>query len=153
VIIFWGWTTITRTVGEGAFYCPRCRVHTSYSHQRIKEYFTLYFIPLFPTNTIGEFIECRECGTTFQPSIRDLSPEQIEERQRPWKCSDCQGLNPPSEMHCLNCKARRPRKDVAGQAAPARGGQDHGTFPETPPSQAQNRHRPKRKAVYQIWRP
>jgi hypothetical protein len=84
------------------------------------------------TDTLGEFVECTRCHNKFHPSVRDHSPEQIEELQKPWQCSGCRCLNPPSEMRCLNCKESRPRKEVTRQAAPARAGQDSGAFRASP---------------------
>ncbi len=133
MFIIWGSTTITSKVTEGAFYCPRCRVHTSYVQRRVKEFFTLYFIPIFPTRTLGEYVECRDCGDSFHPAILEHSAAEIEERQRPWTCVDCQGLNPPSEMRCLNCHARRVRVEEATPAAPARDRQTSETFRGAPP--------------------
>ncbi len=137
MFVIWGSTTMTRTIGDGIFYCPRCQNHTSYVHRRVRKYFTLYFIPLFPTELFGDYLECQKCGVTFPPAIRDLSPAEIEERQRPWTCSQCQSLNPRSEMRCLNCKARRPGLDGIGSIAPAQAGPHHITL--EPPSQSDRR--------------
>jgi hypothetical protein len=130
VFIYWGSRIKTVTVGQGAFYCPQCHAAACYTHQHVKEYFTLYSIPLFSIALLGQFIECTRCHNKFQPSVRDLSPEQIEEMQKPWQCRCCQCLNPPSEMRCLNCKELRLAKKVAGQGEMTRAGQDNGAFRE-----------------------
>src|SRR5207245_2386509 len=107
-MIIWGSTTKTDVVEQGEFYCPQCRGLTSYVHHRVQQYFTLYFIPLFSTNTLGEYIECQRCGGNFEPAIRELSANQIEGLLQPWTCPGCQNLNPVSEMRCLRCQTARP---------------------------------------------
>src|SRR5205814_3225286 len=89
-VIIWGSTAKNKVVSEGEFYCPQCRGFVSYHHIKIQQYFTLYFIPLFPTNTLGEYIECQQCRGTFQPAILELSAAQVEGLLQPWTCSQCQ---------------------------------------------------------------
>ena len=57
------------TVGTGKFYCPRCHALQPYEHKKLTRYFTLYFIPIFPVERLGEFIECGVCHTTFDLSV------------------------------------------------------------------------------------
>ncbi len=58
-----------RTVGRGQFYCPRCQTMRAYEHKRLTRYFTLYFIPIFPVERLGEFIECEVCHTAFDLAV------------------------------------------------------------------------------------
>ena len=60
------------TVGRGQFFCPRCQTQRAYEHKRNARYFTLYFIPLFPIEKMGDFIECTACHTAYDMAV--LSP-------------------------------------------------------------------------------
>ena len=57
------------TVSTGQFYCPRCQALRPYEHKRLSRYFTLYFIPLFPIEKLGEFVECGVCHTPFDLGV------------------------------------------------------------------------------------
>ena len=59
---------------SGQFYCPRCATLRPYDLLRVSKYFTLYFIPLFPTSTLGEYVECKVCFTTFKPEVLTYTP-------------------------------------------------------------------------------
>lgn len=61
--------------GDGQFLCPRCGVEKPYKHFEVKNYFTLYFIPLIPIGKAGEFVECGGCAGTFAPEILTYDPE------------------------------------------------------------------------------
>jgi len=60
---------------SGEFTCPRCGIEQSYKHYEVKNYFTLYFIPLIPIGSAGEFVECEGCAGTFAPEILTYDPE------------------------------------------------------------------------------
>jgi hypothetical protein len=46
--IIWGSRAIKRKIGEGMFFCPRCGADREYAMQKVRRWFTLFFIPLFP---------------------------------------------------------------------------------------------------------
>ena len=48
--------------------CPTCRGDLVLSH--LKRYFTLFFIPLFPTSTVDTFYECRTCKQKYSIGIK-----------------------------------------------------------------------------------
>lgn len=73
LIIIWGSRGRTTTTGEGNFYCPSCRTTRNYERKPLSKYFTLYFIPLFETEKIAEYIECRSCHSEYKPEVLDLS--------------------------------------------------------------------------------
>jgi ribosomal protein L40E len=106
-MIIWGSKAKQKEIATGAFYCPQCREQSPYSHIRVSRYFTLYFIPLFPTDTLGEAICCRNCGGEFKTSVLSLSAEQIEAALQPWVCSKCNNRNPRSESTCVACGSLR----------------------------------------------
>ncbi|HEX8907433.1 MAG TPA: zinc-ribbon domain-containing protein [Longimicrobiaceae bacterium] len=104
-MIIWGSTARDRTIASGTFYCPACRARSSYSHQRVSRYFTLYFIPLFPTDTLGEYLRCTRCLGQFNTFVATMSAEQVEALVRPWYCNNCANHNPSAEGYCVACGA------------------------------------------------
>lgn len=68
-MIIWGSRVRTKTIGQGNFYCPKCREQRAYLHKQAARYFTLYFIPLFPTQQLGEMIECQTCKVAFETGV------------------------------------------------------------------------------------
>ena len=144
-MIIWGSTTKNNIMEQGEFYCPRCRGICGYLHRCVQQYFTLYFIPLFPTNALGEYIECQKCGGTFDPAIRELSAGQIEGLVEPWTCPGCQNLNPASEMLCLRCQAQRAQDAALGKVPPPRNALAQETLAELLPKPIVRRAKNKKK--------
>lgn len=72
-MIIWGSKGKTKVKSKGSFLCPVCKSQQRYEHHVVGKYFTLYFIPLFKTKTIGEYIECKNCYMTFKPEVLDWS--------------------------------------------------------------------------------
>ncbi|MBC8234710.1 MAG: zinc-ribbon domain-containing protein [Anaerolineales bacterium] len=68
-MIIWGSKGKETVVGRGNFYCPQCQNQRHYIHKEMGKYFTLYFIPLFRTSMLGEFIECQTCFTPFEKAV------------------------------------------------------------------------------------
>lgn len=72
-LIIFGSRAVTGSKGTGSFVCPRCGPGAPYDHKRVRRFFTLYFIPLIPLRTVGEYIECGTCRTTYKPEVLRLS--------------------------------------------------------------------------------
>lgn len=81
-MIIYGSKTSPTTVNRGTFHCPVCRGSQPYHLERIRKYFTLYFIPLFPTETIAEFVECQRCRGTFHVDVLEYDPAVENHRIR-----------------------------------------------------------------------
>ena len=79
-MIIWGSKGRTNTVGRGTFSCPKCRRQTAYKHESAGKYFTLYFIPIFKTKDLGDFIECQSCFLTFKPEVLQMTAQFEEDR-------------------------------------------------------------------------
>jgi hypothetical protein len=106
-MIIWGSVGKDKRIGTGQFYCPTCRVQSQYAYQRVSRYFTLYFIPLFPTETLGEYLRCLGCKGHYKPFIKELSAEQVEALVSPWPCGNCGNRNAAEQAYCLSCGARK----------------------------------------------
>lgn len=111
-MIIWGSTSRDKVGDRGTFNCPDCHVEQTYALHRVKSYFTLYFIPLFPTGTLGEYVRCDGCESDYSIEILSLSAEQIKELTSPWPCAACGNTNPPDRETCLGCEAPRPESST-----------------------------------------
>ncbi len=58
-----------KTIDHGQFFCPRCQQPRTYAHKKASRYFTLYFIPIFPMGSMGEFVQCETCHTMFEMGV------------------------------------------------------------------------------------
>lgn len=69
MVIIWGSKGKIKTKEQGQFHCPVCRGIRRYQLKEIGKYFTLYFVPLFKTNTEVVYVECQSCGLAFKPEV------------------------------------------------------------------------------------
>jgi rubredoxin len=73
-MIIFGTRVRHTTLSSGQFYCPNCKTQRNYELRRARNYFALYFIPIIPLNTVGEYVTCQTCGTNFKPDVLKLVP-------------------------------------------------------------------------------
>jgi hypothetical protein len=73
-MIIFGTKPRLKTIGSGTFYCPHCQATRQYELKQGKNYFTLYFVPIFPMGDLGEFVEWYICHTTFKSDVLKLIP-------------------------------------------------------------------------------
>ncbi len=74
-MIIWGSRGVTSVIGPGRFHCPQCDMEQTYSLKQVRNFFTLYFIPVIPLNIAGRFIECHSCGTCYEEEVLSYDPE------------------------------------------------------------------------------
>jgi hypothetical protein len=74
-MIIYGTRGITSIAGSGQFHCPRCGPRRQFNHMAVRRWFTLYFIPLIPMWSGGEYVECTACSGTFGPEVMNYDPE------------------------------------------------------------------------------
>ncbi len=79
-MIIWGSRGREIEISSGQFHCPNCDTARPYRHKRVAKYFTLYFIPLFQTENLGEYIECQVCLQTYKPEVLNYEPPSAAER-------------------------------------------------------------------------
>ncbi|MCA9154161.1 MAG: zinc-ribbon domain-containing protein [Planctomycetales bacterium] len=103
-MIIWGSRGREHLVGHGNFHCPACQRPSSYSLKRVSRYFTLYFIPLFQTSTLGEYVTCDSCGSAFEPQVLSMAQTTESEKRQPWQCPTCHNHNPADSSSCLRCR-------------------------------------------------
>lgn len=71
MIIIWGWRALTYVLGTGQFFCPRCEGDTAYRHLMLRQWFTIFFIPVIPLKRLGTHIECSRCRSAFTEAVLD----------------------------------------------------------------------------------
>ncbi len=70
MFIVFGFRMRPSKVSEGEFFCTRCGADRHYVLQRFRQWFTLFFLPVFPTSgPKGEQVKCQTCGTAFRPEV------------------------------------------------------------------------------------
>ena len=72
LLVLFGTQDRRKVVGDGQFTCPKCGVKREYEVISIKEWFTLFFIPILPTaNNEGreEFVECKTCKKAYDTDV------------------------------------------------------------------------------------
>jgi hypothetical protein len=82
-MIIFGTTVRHKKIGEGEFFCPKCNTMRQYFLKQTVRSFTLYFIPIFPIQKMGEFVECQTCKTPFAPEARYLREKPKVAAQKP----------------------------------------------------------------------
>jgi len=117
-MIIWGSKAQERRIGTGIFFCPQCAAQSPYTHLRVARYFTLYFIPLFPTATLGQYVQCGRCGTQLSEAVLSCTREQILQTTKPWICPQCKNHNPASQARCLACGAARVQPPPLPRSSP-----------------------------------
>ena len=79
MIIIFGTKSRTIHEDEGFFVCPECNMLRPYKLQSYQDWFTLFFIPIFP---VGEkknrHVECQECSSTYYPRVLEGNKFNID---------------------------------------------------------------------------
>ncbi len=73
-MIIWGSRGLTSVIDTQAFHCPQCNAQSDGLIKQVKNYFTLYFIPVIPLNVAGRYVECHSCAGTFGEEILSYDP-------------------------------------------------------------------------------
>jgi zinc ribbon protein len=107
LFIIWGSKGRVRSVGKGEFFCPSCKQSAPYEQMKASRYFTLYFIPLFPTETLAEWVKCSQCQSEYDSRVLQMSQHDIILITSPWKCPACENTNPADAGTCLACNQPR----------------------------------------------
>ena len=86
-MIIYGTRGLTSIAGTGQFHCPRCGPRRQFNRMAVRRWFTLYFIPVIPLWSSGEYIECAACAGTFGPEAMSYDPaaerrEMLEDLKR-----------------------------------------------------------------------
>jgi hypothetical protein len=72
LLILFGTKDRRKVEVKGQFICPKCGVERDYEAISVREWFTLFFIPILPTaNDEGRdyFVERRTCNSTYDSDV------------------------------------------------------------------------------------
>ena len=69
MLIIFGLRVFYRTIAQGTLYCRRCGGDRKYRHRAGRRWFTLFFIPIIPLNSIGEHVQCTACRTRYVTDV------------------------------------------------------------------------------------
>ena len=75
-MIIFGSRGLTSVVETGQFNCPQCGTPQEFRLKQVRNFFTLYFIPLIPLDIAGRYIECGSCRGTFEEEMKTYDPAQ-----------------------------------------------------------------------------
>jgi hypothetical protein len=75
------------TKATGTFGCPHCEQERTYRRRSRRNFLTLYFIPLIPLESRGQFVECTTCRTAFSLEALEITVEQVQEQKR-WRADE-----------------------------------------------------------------
>jgi hypothetical protein len=80
MIFIGGLSDRQKEVSSGSFTCPHCGVPRPYKLMKSGRYFSLYFIPLFRTKDLGEYVQCQVCQRMFDPQVLSYKGPSASER-------------------------------------------------------------------------
>ena len=69
MLIIFGLRVFYRTIAQGTFYCRRCGGDRQYRHRAGRRWFTLFFLPVIPLNSVGEHVQCTTCRTRYVTDV------------------------------------------------------------------------------------
>lgn len=69
MLLLFGITTRTKTLGAGTFYCRNEGGERIYLLLEARRWFTLFFIPLIPLKVLGKLVQCSSCGVRYDPAV------------------------------------------------------------------------------------
>jgi hypothetical protein len=70
-----------QVISSGSFNCPRCLRTTRYNTMKPRQWFTLFFIPVFPFREKENHVHCTSCESDFFPEVlRNNQISSFEER-------------------------------------------------------------------------
>ena len=65
---------------SGQFHCPNCNIKEEYGKKYVQDWFTLFFIPIFPiSGKKNDHIECRKCESIYHTDVIEYKPAISDE--------------------------------------------------------------------------
>ena len=69
MLIIFGLRVFYRTIAQGTFHCRRCGGDRQYRLRSGRRWFTLFFLPVIPLNSVGEHVQCTTCRTRYVTDV------------------------------------------------------------------------------------
>ncbi len=80
MIFIGGLSDRQKEVSSGSFTCPHCGIPRPYKLMQAGRYFNLYFIPIFRTKDLGQYVQCQICQRNFDPQVLTYKAPSASER-------------------------------------------------------------------------
>lgn len=83
MFVVFGVQTVKTRVKQGLDirqHCAGCRFLSRMQEYRFREFFTLFFIPVFPVSKGRDMLVCERCGAGFSPQDRNCSRSDEDDR-------------------------------------------------------------------------
>lgn len=69
MLLIWGSKVRYAAQENGTFYCPNEGGDRPYARMLATKWFTFFFIPIFKTSDLGEFVQCQTCQNQYDPRV------------------------------------------------------------------------------------
>lgn len=69
MLLIWGSKVRYKADEQGTFYCPNEGGDRPYTMMIATKWFTFFFIPIFKTSDLGQFVECTMCKKQYDPRV------------------------------------------------------------------------------------
>jgi tellurite resistance protein len=129
-VIIFGTRGVKMSAGTGTFFCPGCASQQSYTHRKVRRFFTLYFIPIIPLDVVGEFVECGNCRATWKPTVLQATAGMVAGRTvapPPPSIAASQAL-PAADVRALTFRAMGVMATLDGSIDDLEAGAAHGVM-------------------------
>lgn len=73
-MIIFGFRGIAWEISRDYFHCPNCDCRREGVLKQVRNFVTLYFIPLIPLNVSGRHVKCTGCKGTFDEEVLNYVP-------------------------------------------------------------------------------
>jgi len=95
----------------GQFVCPKCSIKTEYNVKSSRQYFRLFFIPIFPTGKKNEsVVECQTCNRTYYTEVLENNNYNLDGSPFKKDDYDIEVETESNETHtiknCPNCQTK-----------------------------------------------
>ena len=66
-------------IDSGQFNCPNCNVKREYGKKYVQDWFTLFFIPVFPVGSKKhKHVECQGCKGTYYERVLERNEYNLD---------------------------------------------------------------------------
>jgi uncharacterized tellurite resistance protein B-like protein len=70
-----GTECVAKPFDRGTFFCPFCLTEAPYKLNKVRLFFTIYYVPVMPLREEGTHVECARCLETFEASVLERPSE------------------------------------------------------------------------------
>jgi hypothetical protein len=117
--IIFGWNERKKELGQSYSYCVQCDQDTVHGIEQRQNWFTLFFIPIFPISGKRTVSRCNLCGKEGPGELAAGSPYPTRPRAQTRTCPLCAEAIEITAQSCPHCGHRFSEAEVAAAKAAA----------------------------------